>query len=110
VQLPDSYAVNNAFNFEDARPWFDHAAHSYEPQYPAVERHVSANPVVKTVNRSRLPRRLPAGLQLLDIPCEYQVLQRRGNVEWRTSSYSALSDAQGGIHSLPMMVMRWARS
>jgi hypothetical protein len=94
VQLPESYAVISAFNFENVRPWFDHAAHSFEPQYPAVEPHASANPVVKILDRRRLPGRLPAGVELLEIPCECQVLRRRGKVEWLPSSSSALSDAQ----------------
>jgi hypothetical protein len=36
VLLPESYAVNNAFNFEDIRPWLSHECQSLEPEYPAV--------------------------------------------------------------------------
>jgi transposase InsO family protein len=92
VHLPDSYAVNNAFNFEDVRPWLDHAAHAYEPDYPAVHAHASCNPIMKVLDRRRLPGRLPAGVELIDIPCEYQVLRSNGDMEWLQSSASALDD------------------
>jgi hypothetical protein len=88
VHLPDSHAVNNAFNFEDVRPWLHHAAHAYEPAYPAVHPHASANPTSKVLDR----RRLPAGVEVIDIPSEYQVLRRNSDMEWLQSSASALSD------------------
>ena len=92
VHLPENYAVNNAFNFEDIRPWLDHAAHAFEPDYPAVLPEVSANPVINILDRRRLPGRLPADVELIDIPCEYQVLRQNGAMEWLPSSSSELSD------------------
>jgi hypothetical protein len=48
VALPPEYSVfNNAFNFEDVRPWLDHEAHAFEPDYPVVEPHPSANRISK---------------------------------------------------------------
>ena len=92
VHLPESYVVTNAFNFEDVRPWFDHAAHAFEPDYPAVHPHASCNPIMKILDRRRLPGRLPAGVELIDIPCDYQVLRRNGDMEWLPSSSTTLLD------------------
>lgn len=90
VLLPASYAVNNAFNFEDVRPWLSHAVQSLEPEHPPVLPHASANPILKILDRRRLPGRLPAGIDLIDIPCEYQVLRQSRDLEWRPSSSSLL--------------------
>jgi hypothetical protein len=62
VHLPDNYAVNNAFNFEDIRPWLDHEAHAFEPEYPVVEPHPSANEVSQILDRRALRGRLRVGL------------------------------------------------
>ena len=78
--------------FEDIRPWLDHAAHAFEPDYPAVLPEVSANPVINILDPRHLPRRLPADVELIDIPCEYQVLRQNGAMEWLPSSSSELSD------------------
>jgi hypothetical protein len=88
VSLPDSYTVNNAFNFEDVRPWVSHAAHRLEPDYPAVHAHESNNPIVKILNRRRAPGRLPAGIDIQDIPAQYQVLWTNGDVVWLPLSSS----------------------
>ena len=81
--------------FEDIRPWLDHVAHAFEPDYPAVLPEVSANPVINILDRRRLPGRLPADVELIDIPCEYQVLRQNGAMEWLPSSSSELSDEPG---------------
>ena len=44
------------------------------------------------MDRRRLPGRLPAGVDLIDIPCEYQVLRQSGDLEWLPSSSSLLSE------------------
>ena len=94
VDLPAEYAVNNAFNFEDVRPWFDHESHSYESDYPVshVQAHDTVNRILAVVNRRRLPGRLPADTDYLDIPCEFQVLRLDRTVEWPPSSASVFED------------------
>lgn len=92
VDLPESYAVNNAFNLEDVRPWLNHEAQSLEPEYPVIEPHPSSNPITKLLDRRRLPGRVPAGVELIDIPCEYQVLRTNGDVEWLPASSSLFSE------------------
>jgi hypothetical protein len=92
VELPAEYAVNNAFNFEDVRPWFDHSAHSFEPDYPAVEPHDTVNRVLKVLDRRRLPGRIPIDTDLIDIPCEYQVLRLNRGIEWLPSSSSVFHE------------------
>jgi hypothetical protein len=92
VSLPDSYHVNNAFNFEDVRPWLSHDAHRFEPNYPVVHAHESNNPIVKILNRRRVPGRLPSGIDLQDIPAQYQVLRRNEDVEWLPLSSSLFED------------------
>jgi hypothetical protein len=92
VLLPESYAVNNAFDFENVRPWFSHACQSLEPEYPAVEPHPSANPIIRILDRRRLSGRMPAGVEFLDIQCEYRVTRQNGNVEWQLSSSSELAN------------------
>jgi hypothetical protein len=109
VNLPDNYSVNNAFNFEDVRPWFDHAAHDLDPEYPAVQSHPALNPIISIVNRRRLPGRLPAAEELIDIPCEYQVLRQNGDVEWLPSSASQLLDDDSARNCLVTFELRYPR-
>jgi hypothetical protein len=109
VHLPQTYSVNNAFNFEDVRPWFDHAAHALDPAYPAVQSQPALNPIIAVVNRRRLCGRLPAGVELLDIPCEYQVLRRDGTVEWLPSSASQLLDDESVRHIVVKFELRYPR-
>ena len=110
VELPDGYDVNNAFNFEDLRPWFDHDAHTLDPEYPAVEPHPSLNPVLSVVNRRRLPGRLPAGVDIMDIPCEYQVLRKNGDVEWISYSSFQLVDSDVAKQKVVQFELRYPRS
>jgi hypothetical protein len=109
VRLPDNYSVNNAFNFEDVRPWFDHAAHALDPEYPAVQSQPDLNPIISIVNRRRLPGRLPAAEELIDIPCEYQALRRNGDVEWLPSSASQLLDDDSARNCLVTFELRYPR-
>ena len=95
MHLPASCAVKNAFPFEDIRPWLDHTAHVFKPEYPAVLPHVPANPVFNILDRHRLPGRLPADVELIDIPDLYQVLRQNGAMERLPSSTSQLSDEPG---------------
>jgi hypothetical protein len=81
VHLPDTYSVNNAFDFEDLRPWFDTDGHALEPEYPAVLSQPALSPIIAVVNRRLLCSRFSADVELLYIPCECQVLQDNGKVE-----------------------------
>jgi hypothetical protein len=65
---------------------------AFEPEYPAVHSHAGANPITKVLDRRRLPGRLPAGVELIDIPCEYHVLRRNGELEWLPPSSTGLSE------------------
>lgn len=110
VALPQEYAaINNAFNFEDIRPWLNHEAHAFEPDYPAVEPHPSANHILKIVDRRALRGSSHAGLDFLDIPCEYQVLWTSGDMEWLPSSASELHDDESARQQLIAFEMRFPR-
>jgi hypothetical protein len=106
-ELPDNYSGSNAFNFEDVCPWFDHAAHALDPEYPAVQSQPALNPIISIVNRRRLPGRLPAVEELIEIPCEYQALRRNGDVEWLPSSASQLLDDDSARNCLVTFELRY---
>jgi hypothetical protein len=107
--LPDGYAVNNAFNFEDIRPWLDHEAHAFEPDYPAIEPHPSSNEVSLILDRRALRGFSHAGLDFLDIPCEYKVLRKSGDIEWIPASSSLLRDTKSGRNLLATFELRYPR-
>jgi hypothetical protein len=109
VHLPDNYAVNNAFNFEDIRPWLDHETHAQElwQEYPLVEPHPSSNEVSQIIDRRALRGRLRAGLDFLDIPCEYQVLRKSGEIEWIPASSSVLRDSESARKLLVAFEIRF---
>jgi hypothetical protein len=107
VHLLDTYSVNNAFNFEDIRPWFDQDVHALEPEYSAVRSQPASNPILAVVHRRRLCSRLSAGVELLDKPFEYQVLWCNGTVEWLPSSASQLLDDDSARHIVVKFELRY---
>jgi hypothetical protein len=110
VHLADTYSVDSAINFEDVRPWFDHDAHAnLEPEYPDVQSQPASNPIIAVVSRRRLCGRVSAGVELLDIPCGYQVLRRHGKVEGLPSSASQLLVDDFARHSLVKFELRFPR-
>jgi hypothetical protein len=93
VGLPEGYHVNNAFNYEDVRPWLSHSAQELEPHYPQVQPAPSCNPIISVVDRRALPGRIPQDVDPLDIPCEYLTLRKNGDLAWISSSHGDLEDA-----------------
>lgn len=57
----------------DIRPWLSHETHAYEPDYPSVVPHPSANPVTKVLDGLALRGVSHAELDYIDIRGEYQV-------------------------------------
>jgi hypothetical protein len=84
LDLPASYdQVHPKFNIKDVRPWLsgEHAIVNIE--YPPVAARSNVNPVVQILDRKKLPGRQPRRVEsLLDIPCQYFVVRRNGDVGW----------------------------
>jgi hypothetical protein len=53
---------------------------------------IRMNPMVKILNRQRVPGRLPAGIDIQDIPAQYRVLPKNGEVVWLPLSSSLFED------------------
>jgi hypothetical protein len=84
LELPASYdQVHPKFNIEDVRPWLSGEHAIVDIEYPPVEARSNVNPVVQILDRKRLPGRQPRRVEsVLEIPCQYSVVRRNGDVGW----------------------------
>jgi hypothetical protein len=82
--LPAAYDhAHPKFSIEDVRPWLSGEHAIVDIEYPPVEARSNVNPVVQILDRKRLPGRQSRRVEsLLEIPCQYFVVRRNGDMGW----------------------------
>jgi hypothetical protein len=97
LELPPEYRVNNAFNFEDIRPWLSHTLQPSSAYHPVIEPHQDFNRITTILDRRPGPARHHSAADFtdpLEQPCEYLVLRENGEMGWTPHSSSEWEDVK----------------